>query len=209
MMDNKSISIQSASKLTGFAESTLQQACVHGEIKSHKDDLVHWNVDVDSLDEWTKKHHAQKNPRAKKTASEKLGDVISKEAKEGGFIATVKLNDEGRKRLIENHDLPDADHKVTLCSDDISVASIANDINKKIQEDIDRNEMKLKNFENNTPMTSVMLFPKHETRKNHNFQDEVVTLTYADLQAYGDKRYKDGFKDGTAFRKEVDSNDEE
>jgi hypothetical protein len=37
------------------------------EIKSHKNDLVHWSVDVDSLNEWTKKHHAHKNPRTKKT----------------------------------------------------------------------------------------------------------------------------------------------
>ena len=65
-MERKGISIQEASKLTGFAESTLQQACVHGEIKAHKEDLIHWTVDVDSLKDYSSKHHPHLTPRRKR-----------------------------------------------------------------------------------------------------------------------------------------------
>lgn len=189
-MERKGVSIQEASKLTGFAESTLQQACVHGEIKSHKEDLIHWTVDVDSLTKYAKEHHHHP-----KRSGIEMGI-------EEGF---KKLSDESHlkqpefeKSILSKDDLPN----ITVGGiDGQTPEEIAESVTKKLRDAISRNEARIKTFDE-YPTTNMMVFPKPKVERTHDFHDEVVSLTYSALQAYGDKRFKDGFIAGLNADKE-------
>jgi hypothetical protein len=177
-MKRKGISIQEASKLTGFAESTLQQACVHGEIKAHKEDLIHWTVDVDSLIKYAKEHHPIKRSKITTEKSVDINDIA--------------------KGTINKDDLPN----ITVGGiDGQPPEEIAESVTKKLRDAISRNEARLKFFDE-YPTTNMMVFPKPKVERTHDFHDKVVSLTYSALQTYGDKRFKDGFIAGLNADKE-------
>jgi hypothetical protein len=170
-MKKEGISIQEAAKLTGFGESTLTKACIRGEINSHKMDLHHWSIDVDSLNEYRTKHRIR-NKTAKKIEEAVNHPEITTELTPKEFDYFQKAKQQAtNKNDTDNsiHGLVDADSP-----------EIAERIKKMM----------------NTEPT--VLSPDNK------FINSIIQISYKELQAYGDKRYSDGFLDGMRATEDID-----